>query len=273
MLHAAIILYFAGLLVLGAIAAFFSGLLGIGGGIFYVPGLNELFIHQGILPTVSMHLALGTSTCVNVFNAMINLHRHKKHQAINWTIAITLVPSLMLGAFVGGYVAGFVPANFLKISFACLLLFIGLNFTFKKHRESTKNLPNRWVMSVAGVIIGLVASLNGLGGGVILVPFLSRYKLDMREIVAISAACILPQSLFGMMGYMISGWGHAELPAYTLGYVYWPVALPLIIMSFLFVPIGVKLVHSLPQKQLRKVFGLLLLAICIMMLYNAYARF
>jgi uncharacterized membrane protein YfcA len=57
------ILYFLSLLVLGAIAAFFSGLLGIGGGIFYVPGLDEFFIKVGILPAMSMHLALGTSTC------------------------------------------------------------------------------------------------------------------------------------------------------------------------------------------------------------------
>jgi uncharacterized protein len=254
-------------------AAFFSGLLGIGGGIFYVPGLNELFIHQGILPSISMHLALGTSTTVNVFNAMINLYRHKKHQVINWTIAMTLVPSLMFGAFTGGLVAGYLPANALKISFALLLLYIGLRFTFKKHRQSTKALPGRWFMGAAGIVIGLIASLNGLGGGVVLVPFLSRYNLDMREIIAISAACILPQSLFGMMGYMISGWGHAELPAYTLGYVYWPVAVPLIVMSLFFVPIGVKLVHTLPQAKLRKIFGLLLLMICTYMVYDVYARF
>jgi uncharacterized protein len=267
------ILYFFALFVLGAMAAFFSGLLGIGGGIFYVPGLNELLMHQGILPSISMHLALGTSTTVNVFNAMINLHRHKKHQAINWTIAMTLVPSLMFGAFAGGMIAGYLPANALKISFAILLLCIGLRFTFKKHRQSTRPLPNRWFMGGAGIVIGLIASLNGLGGGVILVPFLGRYNIEMREIVAISAACILPQSLFGMMGYMISGWGNPELPAYTLGYVYWPVALPLILMSVLFVPVGVKLVHALPQTKIRKIFGLLLLAVCTYMLYDVYVRF
>jgi len=270
MLHSAMILYFAALLVLGAMAAFFSGLLGIGGGIFYVPGLNELFVHQGILPSISMHLALGTSTTVNVFNAMINLHRHKKHQAINWTIAMTLVPTLMFGSLTGGLVAGYLPANALKISFAILLLCIGLRYTFKGHRQSTKPLPGRWFMGAAGIVIGLIASLNGLGGGVIMVPFLSRYNLEMREIVAISAACILPQSLFGMVGYMISGWGHPELPAYTLGYVYWPVALPLIVMSLFFVPMGVKLVHSLPQAKIRKIFGLLLLAVCTYMLYGAF---
>jgi uncharacterized membrane protein YfcA len=166
--------------------------------------------------------------------------------------------------------AGYLPANALKISFGILLLFIGLRYTFKGHRQSTKPLPGRWFMGVAGIVIGLIASLNGLGGGVIMVPFLNRYNLEMREIVAISAACILPQSLFGMMGYMISGWGNPELPAYALGYVYWPVAVPLIIMSLFFVPVGVKLVHSLPQAKIRKIFGLLLLAVCTYMLYGAF---
>lgn len=263
------VLYFVALLILGALAAFFSGLLGIGGGIFYVPGLNALYAHAGILPSVSMHLALGTSTCVNVFNAMINLSRHRKHQTINWAVAKPLMPSMVIGAFMGGFLAGYLPANILKILFSILLLFIGLRYTFKRHQQSVKPVPGPKFMAVAGLVIGTIASINGLGGGVIMVPFLHRYNLEMREIVAISAACILPQSFFGAMGYIISGWGHAELPAYSLGYVYWPVALPLVITSLLFVPIGVKLVHKLPQATVRRVFGILLLVICSFMLYSA----
>lgn len=272
MLHGAMILYFLGLLVLGALAAFFSGLLGIGGGIFYVPGLNELYTQAGILPSVSMHLALGTSTCVNVFNAIINISRHRKHQAINWAVAKALVPSLVIGAFAGGYIAGYLPADILKILFAILLLFIGLRYTFKQHHQSVKPVPGPKFMAFSGLIIGLIASINGLGGGVIMVPFLSRYNLQMREIVAISAACILPQSFFGVMGYMISGWGNPELPAYSLGYVYWPVAIPLVVMSLIFAPLGVSLVHKLPQATVRRVFGVLLLVICSYMLYSAVVR-
>lgn len=267
------ILYFLGLIVLGALAAFFSGLLGIGGGIFYVPGLNEIFTRTGILASVSMHLALGTSTSVNVFNAMINLSRHAKHQKINWGVVKSLMPSLVTGSFVGGYLAGHLPAQVLKILFALLLLFIGLRYTFKQRAVDLKPVPGTLFMLASGLVIGVIASVNGLGGGVIMVPFLSRYNLQMREIVAISAACILPQSLFGALGYIISGWGNPELPAYTLGYVYWPAAIPLVIMSLIFAPIGVSLVHSLPQSTVRRIFGLLLLVICSYMLYTAFVRF
>lgn len=273
MLHLGMILYFLLVLLLGAMAAFFSGLLGIGGGIFYVPGLDAVYAHAGILPSVAMHLALGTSTCVNIFNASINLYRHSKHQPINWGVAKPLIPTLVLGAFAGGYVAGYLPANLLKILFAVMLMLIGLRFAFRSHHQSTRPLPGKKFMAGSGLVIGLIASINGLGGGVIMVPFLSRYNLQMREIVAISAACILPQSLFGTMGYVISGWGKAELPAYSLGYVYWPVAIPLVIMSLIFAPIGVRLVHNLPQSVVRRVFGALLIVICTYMLYGAYVRF
>lgn len=261
-------LYLISLCVLGALAAFFSGLLGIGGGIFYVPGLNEVYAHAGILPSVSMHLALGTSTCVNVFNALINMSRHRRHQKINWAVAKPLMPSLVVGAFAGGYLAGYLPANILKILFALLLLYIGVRYTFKHHKQSVKPVPGPKFMAFSGLVIGVIASVNGLGGGVIMVPFLHRYNLQTREIVAISAACIFPQSLFGAIGYIISGWGNPELPAYSLGYVYWPVAIPLIIMSLIFAPIGVKLVHTLPHTTVRRVFGILLLVICSYMFYS-----
>jgi uncharacterized membrane protein YfcA len=247
-------------------------MLGIGGGIFYVPGLNELFILSNIAPEMTMHLALGTSTTVNVFNALINLSRHQKHKAVNWTIAMSLMPSLILGAFIGGYVAGYLPTQILKTIFALILLFIGMHYTFKRHRPSTRPLPSRGYMTAAGLLIGVIASINGLGGGVLMVPFLNRFQLHMREIVAISAACILPQSLFGMMGYMISGWNQPDLPPYALGYVYWPVAIPLVITSLIFVPLGVTLVHALPQTTVRRIFGMLLLVVCAYMLFSSYVR-
>jgi uncharacterized membrane protein YfcA len=273
MLHATIILYFFSLLLIGALAAFFSGMLGIGGGTFYVPGLNELYLRNGILPAISMHLALGTSTCVNVFNAMINISRHRKHQAINWALAKTMMPTMVIGAFAGGYIAGFLPGNLLKFFFALMLLGIGLQYTFKRHHQSTKPIPRKGFMSFAGLMIGLISSLNGLGGGVIMVPFLNRYQLEMREIVAVSAACILPQSIFGVLGYIISGWGVPGLPEYCVGYVYWPIAIPLIVTSLIFAPIGVKMVHKLPHATLRYLFGLLLLVMSSYMLYSVFVEY
>jgi uncharacterized membrane protein YfcA len=220
-----------------------------------------------------MHLALGTSTCVNVFNAMINISRHRKHQAINWALAKTMMPTMVIGAFAGGYIAGFLPGNLLKFFFALILLGIGLQYTLRRHHQSVKAVPGKVFMSISGLMIGLIASLNGLGGGVIMVPFLNRYNLEMREIVAVSAACIFPQSIFGVLGYILSGWNVQGLPEYSLGYVYWPVAIPLILTSLIFAPIGVKMAHKLPHATLRYMFGLLLLVISSYMLYSVFVEY
>lgn len=259
--------------MLGALGAFFAGLLGLGGGIWYVPGLDALFYHQGVHPQIVIHLALGTSTTTIVFNALITTLRHQKHKAVRWSVVMNLVPGLIIGAFLGGRLAGRVPAQWLTLLFACFLAVIGIKFALKLHRHLGTKPINRVLIAVSSLVIGVLAAMMGVGGGIFLIPFLSRFKLDMREVVAISAVCLLPQSFFGSLGYLISGLDNPYLPKYTIGFVYWPAVLPLVCMSMIFAPLGVSLVHRLPQDTIRRVFGLLLLGICTYMFYNAFTRY
>lgn len=267
------IFYLIALLLLGACAAFFAGLLGLGGGIWYVPGLDALFYHQGFTPDIVIHLALGTSTATIVFNALITTVRHQKHQAVRWPVVFYLVPGLIVGAFMGGSFAGHLPAKILALIFATFLLYMGFKFAFLKNGHFGTKPIKPILIACTSVVIGVLAAIMGLGGGVFLIPFLSRFELSMREVVAISAVCLLPQSFFASLGYVISGWGHPGLPDYATGFIYWPVIIPLVIMSLIFAPIGVSLVHRLPQQTIRRIFGLLLLGICFYMFYNALARY
>jgi uncharacterized membrane protein YfcA len=57
-----------------------------------------------------------------------------------------------------------------------------------------------------------------------------------------------------------------ELPVGSSGYVYWPVALIIVIPSTLTAPFGAALAHRLPAAQLRRIFALFLLAIGLKLL-------
>lgn len=256
------------LLLLGAFASFFAGLLGLGGGILIIPGLTSLFAYYHIHPNILMKLSLGTSLATVFFTALISIRAHRKFAKVNWKVVGIMVPGLMIGGGIGPLLATQLPSLLLIILFSVMLLYLGCKFLFNGHIPRGHAPLNIWIISSASFVIGIAASMLGLGGGILMIPFLSRFDLDMKEIVSISAVCLIPASFVGTLGYIYGGWGIHELPAYSTGYIYWLAVAPLVAASFIFAPIGVRLVHTLPQSIVRHIFGLLLILISLHMLWN-----
>ena len=79
-----------------------------------------------------------------------------------------------------------------------------------------------------------------------------------------------PIAIAGTAGYLIQGWRVPDLPAPSLGYVYLP-ALALVVMtSMLAAPVGARVAHRLPIKQLRRLFALLLYVFAARMLAGVW---
>jgi len=137
-----------------------------------------------------------------------------------------------------------------------------LEFSASPHRH----LPGPLGTGIAGVVIGTISSIIGIGGGTLTVPFLSWCNVEMRRAVATSAACGLPIALAGAIAYMVTGWNHDALPAASSGYLHWPAFLGIAVTSMLFAPLGARLAHSLPVRTLKRFFALLLLGLGLRML-------
>ena len=132
--------------------------------------------------------------------------------------------------------------------------------------EASRQLPRNQGMLLAGNGIGMFSTILGIGGGTLTVPFLLWCNVNIRNAVATSAACGLPIALAGCIAMTVTGWNQSGLPEFTLGYVFWPAALGIIITSILTAPIGAKLAHRLPVQTLKRIFALVLAAIGIRML-------
>jgi len=89
----------------------------------------------------------------------------------------------------------------------------------------------------------------------------------MRRAIAISATLGLPIALFGAIGFVLSGQHRTGLPPGSFGYVYLPALLGLTTVAMLVVPVGVHLAHRLPVAKLKRVFGGLLLAVSLQMIF------
>ena len=127
-------------------------------------------------------------------------------------------------------------------------------------------MPGRSMLVCAGVVIGAVSSMFGIGGGTLSVPFLRRISLTMQQAVGTSAACGFPVAVMGALSNMALGEKSSGLPALATGYVYWPAFLGIVLTSVLFARIGARIAHGLPAEKLQRLFGLFLLIIGVQFL-------
>ncbi|MGP8307703.1 sulfite exporter TauE/SafE family protein [Vibrio sp. YIC-376] len=248
-------------LLLGTCSGVLAGLFGIGGGIIIVPVLVFSFTAQGIPPEVLTHLAVGTSLSVILFTSVNSVLAHHKKGAVNWTIVRWLSVGIIVGSAAGGVTASLIPGAYLQQIIGVFAVVMALQMWFGWKPKKTASALKKSVLSVAGVVIGWASAIFGVGGGSLMVPFLSWNNVEMRNAVAISAACGMPIAFSGTCSFIMIGSGLVELPEYSLGYIYLPALAGIAITSMWSARIGAKLAHRLDPELLKKLFSMLLLGV------------
>jgi uncharacterized protein len=92
-----------------------GGMFGVGGGIVMVPAMIFLL-------KMEPKIAVGTSLVVIVAIALTGSLRHHWFGNIDWRIAGLLVPTALIGGWLGPQIADGISGLALKRAFACLLL-------------------------------------------------------------------------------------------------------------------------------------------------------
>ncbi len=254
-------------LLLGAAVGFFAGLLGVGGGGIMVPILTSLFISLDFVQSQQVHMALGTSMAAIIVTSFASARSHQKHQAIVWPAVKALSPGIVLGTLGASFIAASVPSLPLAIFFSLFMAFVALQLILNIKPKPTRQLPGNLPLAGVGFTIGGISALVAIGGGSLTVPFLTWCNLKVQQAIGTSAAVGLPIAVSGTVGYVISGWHVADLPAWSLGYVYLPAVALISVVSFFTAPFGVKLAHRLPVSVLKKIFALLIVLLSAKMLH------
>jgi uncharacterized membrane protein YfcA len=261
------------LLLYGALGAFvgvLAGLLGVGGGLVIVPILVIAFGLQNVPQEIIMHMALGTSLASIIFTSISSFMAHHKRGAVQWQTVRRIVVGVMLGTFLGSCVAAVLSTNVLKLFFVLFLYFCAYQFLTNRRPKPTRELPGPFGMFLSGNIIGAISSWVGIGGGTLSVPYMIWCNVPVHRAIGTSAAIGLPIAIAGTAGFLYNGWGHALLPAYSVGFIYLPGLVGIAAVSVLTAPLGVKLAHSLPVDKLKKIFALLLIVVGTRMLFSIF---
>jgi len=265
------------LLAAGCLAGVSAGLFGIGGGAVMVPVLKYTFVALGYPETVTMHMAIATSTSVIIVTALRSAQGHHKKGAVDWSLVWPKNPAKNWGLWIGlgallaaAFLAPHLSGRQLTILFAAVMVPLALQFVFGRPGwKLAQDIPQGLAPSIGGLGLGGLCALMGIGFGSIGVTLMILCGRRIHQAIGTAAAIGFFIGAPATLGYIISGLGVEGRPPFSLGYVNLLGFALMAVMTFLCVPFGVKLAHRLSQNKLRIVFGLCLLAVALNMLRKA----
>lgn len=257
--------------VLGIAAGLLSGLLGIGGGLLLVGALILLLPAQGVPESIVVPVALASSLASIVLTGLSSAFAHHRREAVLWPSVLWLVPGMLLGAVVAGFgvVQWAGPGLRWVVAGYCVLVALQLFANWPRaNAAATAKTPTGWPWSVAGLLIGAVSAVVGIGGGSMTVPALIWRGVPAVKAVATSAVCGVFIALAAVLTYSQLHNPH-PMPDYSLGYVYLPAALGVAVTSVLCAPLGARWAHQLPAPVLKKLFAAFLLLMALSLLWKS----
>ena len=192
------IAFFIVLLVSGVFSMF-----GKGGGSLYTPVLVMLGMAVG--PAISTAIFLNLVTAVV---ATMVFHRNK---LVDYRFCLVFLPGTIAGSYLGALLSNMAPKPLLLGIFSAFLVAAGLLMMF-----SAKEKPGQQVRKLTAGIVALViafsfcvgtfSSLIGVGGGLIIFPFLVLYlKYGARMAAGANSLIVAVSSLIGTIGHFALG--------------------------------------------------------------------
>jgi uncharacterized membrane protein YfcA len=253
------------LVVVGALAGFLAGVFGIGGGAVLVPVFYECFRLAGVPLEVRMPLCVGTSLAVIIPTSISSFRAHYLRGAVDMAILKIWWLPIVLGVTAGSITARYAPERLFKYVFVMVAWSAAARLLLA--REDWKfgdDVPKGPLMRLYGFLVGLLATLMGVGGGLFSNLLMTFYGRPIHQAVATSSALAVLISIPGALGYVYAGWPVAarfpdvaalQLPL-ALGYVSLIGAVLVMPSSLLTAPLGVRCAHAMSKRMLEIAFGI-----------------
>src|SRR5437879_1631039 len=252
------------LVAVGAVSGFLAGVFGIGGGAILVPVFYECFRLAGVPLEVRMPLCVGTSLAVIIPTSISSFRAHYKRGAVDLNILKIWWLPIVMGVIAGSVAARFAPERLFKYVFVMVAWSAAVRLLLARENwKLGEEMPKGPVMQLYGFIIGILATLMGVGGGLFSNLLMTFYSRPIHQAVATSSALAVLISIPGALGYVYAGWPAVarfpdvvalQLP-FALGYVSLIGAVLVMPTSLLTAPLGVKAAHAMSKRTLEIAFG------------------
>lgn len=261
------------LLLTGILGGFMGGLIGVGGGVIFIPILHYFLASYAFPEYVLVKLVLANSLFAIVFTgSMVSYRQYKIGNFYPKEIIQTAIPGV-ISSLIMTYIieqGSWYSKSAFNSLFCVLLLPLLVNMFRKIQAEQKTEILSFRKYNLVGMLTGVISSLSGLGGGIIMVPALSDFlHTGIKKASSISSGVIpllaLPMTIF----YAFSKSPNESVSG-MFGYLFLPIAIPLIIGSIVGSPIGVYASHKLNSKIIRIIFVCFVSVVLVKMLYEIF---
>lgn len=196
--------------------AFVAAMIGLGGGVLYTP--IQLFFD------IDIHEAAATSLLLIIMLSLSATFVYRRAGKVDWWTALVLEISTATGGFLGGYLSDFFSQAVLTGLLIAIMVFAGI-IMFAHVDRPRKELVGKdawylWRRDVCGerytlnlvvalpvsFLVGLFASMVGIGGGVLKVPMMVLlFGIPMDIAVATSVFMVGITAIGGFGGHLAAG--------------------------------------------------------------------
>lgn len=241
--------------LVGLIAGVLSGLLGIGGGLVLVPSLLFLLHTAGDEATA---VALATSLASIVFTGAWSAYQQHRLGNVDFDKVMKLSVGVAIGAVAGGFTAPLIPGTTLKVIFCVFALYVAAQMLLALQPRFNLQFTARSALG-AGVITGALSSWVGIGGGTIVVPFLTSTGESVKKAIAISSAVGVSVAVFASLGFAWSAWHTGVSVPGRWGFIDLQALSGIVPASLVGSYLGVRLGKRIQAPVLKKIFAVVLL--------------
>ena len=263
-------------LILGYIGALFIGailgLIGGGGSILTLPVLVYLLYMNPIIATAYSLFIVGVSS---LFGAIKNIQKG----LVDFRTAIVFsIPAFIAVYSTRKFIVPRIPEKLfsegdyevtrdigIMVFFAMIMLLASISMIFIKredvNEEETIVKYNYPMITIEGLVVGIITGLIGAGGGFLIIPALVLLaKLPMKKAVATSLLIIAIKSLIGFIGDI----ENLEID--------WNFLLTFTSISVVGMFIGIYLNKFIDGKKLKKAFGWFVFIMGIYIIIKEFTR-
>lgn len=230
------------IVVLGLTSGLLIGCIGIGG-VLLVPAL--VFVAQIPIQTV-IPAAMMAYISAGVIGTAVFAH----NKSIRWSMAAWLCLGAAPTAFAGSWAVSAVSPRVLEIALGLLTVLSGLNSLRRRFvANAARRAISNTVLLIVGSGTGLLSSVSGTGGPLVLVPVLLTLSVPALTAVGLSQAIQLPIALAATLGNILYGQVDPVLGGVLAG--------ALTVGAWF----GAKLAHVVPRATLQRIVSAVLIAV------------
>lgn len=239
-----------GMAIIFLFVAFIYSSIGLGGGTSYTAIMVIAGVIVAFIPTISLLL--------NVLVSSLGTYHFIRNKHFETKLVLPFLITSMPMSFIGGSLS--IEKEIIQLVLLTSLILIALRIYIWDHISLRINLNENQQLFVSlstGAVLGLIAGIAGIGGGIYLIPLILFFNLGtIKQAAACAVIFVFLNSIMGLFGRFNHNYSD-EI------YSYWPLILAVILGGFLGSRLGSS---SLSPLILQKLLGVIVLIAIIFLI-------